>query len=202
MEIETNVKVEYGNLKKLVKAMSEQWSVKVGLLTKPGENGKKGPDEVSENLDMAGLGAVQEFGATINVTDKMRGFYRHHFGINLKKTTTQIKIPARSWLLMPLTRNNGKDIMAKIPEKVKSDWGVSKADLMDYVLKSGDFYALAMAIGGAAVAQIQEAFASGGFGEWLPDSPITIAEKHSAMPLIKDGGMRGAVTYEVEKNNG
>ena len=66
---EISAKINYGGLKNLIKEMSKNYSVKVGLLA---ENG--GSDEVSENLDLAGLGAVQEFGARIQVTEKMRKF--------------------------------------------------------------------------------------------------------------------------------
>ena len=115
---EIEAKIEYGKLKKLVQAMSKQYSVKVGLLANtPGENGLKGSDSISENMDLAGIGAVQEFGAAINVTDKMRAFLRYEFGINLKKSTTQIIIPTRSWLEMPLTKDNGKGLRKKLTAK-------------------------------------------------------------------------------------
>ena len=48
MEIEVNI--DYGKLKKLVEAMSKHITVKVGLLANQG-----GTEEVSENLDLAGV---------------------------------------------------------------------------------------------------------------------------------------------------
>lgn len=52
-------------------------------------------DEDKELLTIAG---VQEFGAEIPVTPKMRGFFRHAFGVNLKKSTTFISIPSRPFI--------------------------------------------------------------------------------------------------------
>ena len=72
------------NTKKLVEEMTKNYTVKVGLLAE-----KNGSEEVSPNLDMAGLGAVHEFGATIKVTDKMRAYFRYAYGINLKKSTKE-----------------------------------------------------------------------------------------------------------------
>ena len=189
--MEIKAKVEYKGLKKLIEAMSKQYSVKVGLLAKSGENGRSGTDELSENLDLAGLGLVQEMGATINVTDKMRAFFRHNFKINLKKTTTQIQIPARSWLQMPLEKSS------ELRKKIIAKFG-SKEDVIEYIAQTGDLMSLAIMLGAAAVEQIQEAFSTGGFGEWAANSPVTVAQKGSAMPLIDNGDLRGAVTYEVE----
>lgn len=193
MEIEA--KIDYSKLKKIAQAMSKQYTVKVGLLA-----GKGGNEPVSENLDMAGLGAVHEFGARIKVTDKMRGFFYYHFGVHLKKSTTEIIIPARSWLQMPLQQKNA--IINKLKKRFKT-----QDELIEYVSKTGDFMSLAIMLGSAAVEQIQEAFATGGFGKWEPDSPLTIDDKGSSMPLVgkgrgneSSGSLRRAVTYEVEEN--
>lgn len=193
MEIE--VKIDYGKLKKLTEAMSKEYSVKVGLLS-----GKGGDEPITENLDMAGLGAVHEFGAHIKVTDKMRGFFWYHFGIHLKKNTTEITIPARSWLQAPLEQKNA--IINNLKKRFKT-----QDELIEYVSQTGDFMSLAIMLGAAAVEQIQEAFATGGFGQWEPNTPLTIEEKGSSMPLVgkgrgneSSGSLRRAVTYEVEKN--
>ena len=50
--------------------------------------GKNGPVDIA---------AVHEYGCTIRVTDKMRG-YLHSQGLHLKKTTQFIRIPERSFL--------------------------------------------------------------------------------------------------------
>lgn len=194
---EISAKINYGGLKNLIKEMSKNYSVKVGLLAEQG-----GSDEVSENLDLAGLGAVQEFGARIKVTDKMRKFLAWKLGIHLKKETTEIVIPARSWLQMPLERS--QDLRAKIKEKTqltKSERELAELAITEY----GDYGILgelAQAVGVSALEQIQEAFDTEGFGEWTPNSPATIRAKGSEMPLIDTGNLRNSITYKVEGNNG
>lgn len=213
MDIEA--KIEYGSLKKLAKEMAKQHKVKIGLLAnKAGKNGYKGTDYVDENLDLAGLGVVHEFGATINhpggtpyfinqfgtatfvKKDSLYGQLLIQRGQVTKPHT--INIPARPWLSMPIQRNNGKDVMNKFTESAKKLSGGSKSDFVDNITESGDFYSLAMALGIAGVEQIQEAFDTEGFGEWQPNAPQTIARKGSDKPLIDTGRLRGAVTYEVE----
>lgn len=186
--MEVSAKVEYGKLKKLIQAMSKKITVKVGLLANKG-----GADPISNNIDLAGLGAVHEFGCKIDVTDKMRGFLWYKFGIRLKKTTKQITIPARSWLQAPLEKKDG------VLKKLKNHF-TSLDELIEYVTRTGDLLTLGIMLGAAAVEQIHEAFATSGFGEWMPDSPLTMGSKDSALPLVDKGKLRGAVTYEVEEN--
>ena len=194
---EISAKINYGGLKNLIKEMSKNYSVKVGLLA---ENG--GSDEVSENLDLAGLGAVQEFGARIKVTEQMRGYLGWKFDIHLKKETTEIVIPARSWLQMPLERN--QDLRAKIKEKTdltKQDRELLELTIQEYG-EGGLLKELAYAVGTSALEQIQEAFETEGFGEWAENRPATIKAKGSESPLIDTGRLRNAITYKVEENNG
>ena len=194
-EIQANIK--YGALKKLVQEMAKNYSVKVGLLANKG-----GSEEVSPNLDMAGLGAVQEFGARIKVTDKMRGYFAYAFGINLKKTTTEIVIPARSWLQKPIERS--ADLRKKIRQKAeltKDEISLAEEFISEYG-ESGILKELAYAVATSALEIIDEAFESSGFGEWQPNSTLTVREKGSAMPLIdkgSHGGLRGRINYDIEE---
>lgn len=191
-EIQANIK--YGALKNLVEEMAKNYSVKVGLLANKG-----GSEEVSPNLDMAGLGAVQEFGARIKVTDKMRGYFAYAFGINLKKTTTEIVIPARSWLQKPIERS--ADLRKKIRQKAeltKEEISLAEEFISEYG-ESGILKELAYAVATSALEIINEAFDSSGFGEWQPNSQLTIKEKGSAKPLIDEGRLRSAITYEIEE---
>lgn len=57
---------------------------------------------------IGGIAAVQNYGATINVTDKMRGFFAYHFGVHLKKTTTTITIPPTHFYEHCLEKNKEK----------------------------------------------------------------------------------------------
>ena len=197
MEIKTSIK--YDALKKLEKALKKKGSVKIGLLAnKPGENGSKGSDSISNDIDLAGLGAVQEFGARIQVTDKMRGFFRHNFGINLKKDTEYIEIPARPFLGNLFSNQMVREaIMNAVNISGDADFDAEYAKYK--LLDNPDFIKdLCTAIGAEAVKMIHEEFRSSGFGEWAPNSPMTIENKGSAMPLIDKGRLRGAITYEVE----
>lgn len=189
--MEINAKINYKGLENLIKAMSKQYSVKVGLLANKG-----GSDAVSENMDLAGLGALQEFGADIKITQKMAAFLHfkaEELGLpkSDKKGDGYVHIPARSWLQMPLERRT--DLLKKILAKT-GDIEM----LADYIAKTGDLQSLAVLVGASAVEQIQEAFNTEGFGEWAANSPYTIAQKGSAMPLVDTGSLRQAITYEVE----
>ena len=197
MEIKTSIK--YDALKKLEKALKKKGSVKIGLLAnKPGENGSKGSDSISNDIDLAGLGAVQEFGARIQVTDKMRGFFRYAFGINLKKDTEYIDIPARPFLSNIFLNPKLRDyIMGAANISGDPDFDAAYADYK--LVDNPDFIKdLCIAIGAKTVEVIQMEFSTSGFGEWAPNSPMTIENKGSAMPLIDKGRLRGAITYEVE----
>lgn len=204
MEIKT--KINLGNLKKAIKALAQKYSVKVGLLANSG-----GGDYVSDNLDMAGLGAVHEFGAEI---DHPGGtpYFINEWGMAtfVKKDSfygqllikrgqvTQphhISIPARPWLSMPLSRNNGADIRKKI-KKYAGDAGF----IEDILFLTDENKDIATMIGVAGLEQIQEAFETQGFGEWQPNAPATIAKKGSEDPLIDIGALKKRITFEVEEN--
>ena len=58
---------------------------------------------------------------------------------------------------------------------------------------------LALAVGVSAKEQIDKAFESEGFGEWQSDSPLTIKNKNSSMPLIDKGRFRKTITYDIEE---
>ena len=189
MDIKANI--SYGNLKQLVQAMSKKYQIKVGLLANKG-----GSDTVSEDMDIAGLGALQEFGADIKITKKMAAFLHfkaEELGLppSKGKGDGYIHIPARSWLQMPLEKRNA------LKRKIMEKFGGSKEHVESYIIDTGDLMSLAILIGASAVEQIQEAFASEGFGEWEANSPLTVASKGSAMPLIDKGRLRGAITYEI-----
>ena len=185
MEHKDSNKILTGKLKKIAKSMGKHYTVKIGLLA-----GKGGETQVGENIDLAGIGAVQEYGAEIPVTDKMRAFFRYNFGVNLKKSTTHIKIPARSWLYEPLKDSNFR--------KMIFDYVGDQEFFEEYADK--DFMKeLANMIGEVGLLQIQKAFSNGGInGEWAPNSAITIAQKGSAMPLVDKGTLRSHITFEVE----
>lgn len=192
--MEIKAKINYKGLENLIKAMSKQYKVKVGLLATKG-----GSDAVSDNMDLAGLGALQEFGADIKITPKMAAylhFKAEELGLppSQKKGDGYIHIPARSWLQMPLQRRQD------LKKRLIKYFGESKESIENYIADTGDLQSLAIMIGAAAVDQIQEAFETEGFGSWEANSPLTVAQKGSAMPLVDTGSLRQAITYEVDNN--
>lgn len=178
-------KVVSGKLKQIADILAQKYKVKIGLLASQG-----GTEEVSKDLDLAGLGAVHEFGATIPVTEKMRKYFRWKFGINLKKTTKQIKIPARSFLYEPLMDKGFRDLVYEYV----GDLELFKEAVDDDALKQ-----LAKIIGEAGLLQIQKAFDGHGInGDWAPNSPMTVEQKGSSMQLVDTGELRRHITYEIE----
>jgi hypothetical protein len=182
MEHEKNNQLLVGKLKEISKALGKYYSVKIGILA---ENNKP----ISPNMDLAGIGAVQEYGAKIQVTDKMRAYFRHTFGVNLRKSTTEINIPARSWLYEPIKSPEFKKLIYDYVGDIELLKEYGDKDIMKD---------LAKIIGEAGLFQIQKAFETSGNGQWAPNSAITIRQKGSSKPLIDTGRLRGSITYEVE----
>lgn len=132
--------------------------------------------------DHAWLASIHEYGCNIPVTDEKRAFL-HSKGIHLKKSTTVIKIPERSFL------RSGHD------------------NHIDEVLKKADKL-LGLVVGG----QMDEEQLFEAVGEMLatkiktyarnlsspPNSSFTIEKKGSSNPLVNTGNMIAGITYEVE----
>lgn len=104
----------------------------------------------------------------------------HEFG-SLDK-----KIPARSWLRMP--------IMSKLPDVVKK---IGRSTFNAIAAKNGIVTALET-LGTEAYNVIQDAFNTGGFGTWAPLKPSTIRRKKSSAILIDTAQLRQSVSYAVE----
>lgn len=75
----------------LMKDIDQGYSIKVGILGASAQRKQEGSD-----LTNAELGAIHEFGCTINVTEKMRHFFYKKWGI--QKSNKPIVIPERSFL--------------------------------------------------------------------------------------------------------
>lgn len=190
-------KVNYGKLSQVIQKLNKKRSIKVGIL------GDKGRQQVAENLDMAGLGAVHEFGTTINhpggtpyfiKENGLAQFVSKEKGSKLPKTKPhQIVIPSRSFLRDSLLTAEGK--------KALQVWKVEeKQALVDYLNQdtvSADV--LAETIGTKGAERVIEAFQTSGFREWEHNAPSTIKRKKSAMPLINNGDLEGAISYEVKE---
>ena len=146
--------------KKLAKMLNGPYVTNVGVL---GSSSSR-PDGA---IDNAGIGLVMEFG----------------------RVTKEPKIPARSWLRMPIVSRR-KMIMKAVSDnqrKIKNIEGWK------------DGKAIFEVLGLACESAIQEAFDSNGFGSWEANSPVTIELKGSATPLIDTGEFRQSVMSAVKR---
>lgn len=189
-----DAKIEYKKLKNIINALAKEWTVKVGLLSEKG-----GSKEISENLDLAGLGAVQEFGCDIKITQKMAGYLALTAKeLGLPKLETQgdgyIHIPARSFLQMPLSRKGA------VINELKKQLGTNLEDIAYHFAKTGDMQTLAIMLGVSAREVVIQAFETGGFGQWKPNSQLTVALKGSNNPLQNTGELWKHIDYKAEKN--
>ncbi len=102
----------------------------------------------------------------------------HEFG------SIQRSIPERSWLRMPL-ETGSRNIESQVAPKIES------------LLEEGDVKGVFKLLGIACEARIQDAFETGGFGNWPELSDSTIDAKGSDAILIDTGQARQAVTSKV-----
>ena len=186
-------------LQKLMKDLDKKVSIRVGII-----GDKAAEKQPGSSLTNAELGAVHEFGATINVTEKMRA-YLHHIGIHLKPETTTITIPARSFLRSTLLSDWGKDeLLGRVNLDVKdSEW--NKEYLEYKLLDKGEefFLALCEKIGIEAQDMVMSAFAVGGLPDhWAPISEVTRKNRKNdktSPPLVDSGQLANSIVYEVKE---
>lgn len=129
------------------------------------------------------LAAVHEFGVDIPVTDKMRGFFRYKFGISLKKTTTVIRIPERSFI-----RAGWDEHGPAIVEKYQTLIGQA---ILNGVPADALLYALAL----EAKGKLQD------FARDLrspENSGLTVENKGSSNPLVDTGNMIASMDHRIE----
>lgn len=191
-------------LTNLMEDMGQKYSIKVGII---------GSDAYEQHphadLTNAQLGAIHEFGATINVTDKMRA-YLHYNGIHLRKDTAQVVIPARSFLRSTLLSNEGKEqIMAHVRLDTGTDENSRELNklLVEERIAQGNsnfMETLAKVIAAKAVSLVKDAFTVGGWpNKWEPVSEYTIAHRYGnpdGQPLTDTGELRNSISSEVIKH--
>jgi hypothetical protein len=136
----------------------------------------------SDSSELVMIGAVHEYGAEIPVTPKMRAWFAAN-GYPLKKETTVIKIPERSWLRSGYDENIDK-IARKIEEMVPDviEGNVNPKLFMD---------AIGMEFAGLIQKKMRDL-------KNPPNSQMTIERKGSDNPLIDTGRLVGAIRHEVE----
>lgn len=134
------------------------------------------------NTEMAKIAAVHEYGCRIEVTDKMRNYLATQ-GLHLKKDTTHIVIPERSFL-----RTGADSYGESVYEKAK----MLINDVIAGSISIDLFYEmLALELKG----KIQEHAID---LKNPANHPFTIERKGSANPLVDSGDMIGKMEIDVE----
>jgi len=151
--------------------------VDVGLLAKDSSQDAGG-------LSIVQLGTIQEFGIDINVTPKMRG-YLGATGLHLKKSTTKISIPPRSFI-----RQTFDEQLPELQELA------DRLELETLTKKKTRREALAE-LGQTHQNRIQTNMADP--GKYEPNHPYTLMKKApKTTPLIgKTARLRQAISHEV-----
>lgn len=138
----------------------------------------------SDPLNNPTLGLIHEFGTKGEVVTVASGETGPHAQKDIQ-IRTRAPIPARSFLRMPLT--------LELPREIEK---IGRAVWRKIILKKGIVAALGD-LGTTARNVVDKAFETGGFGQWAPNSPVTIRRKGSSKPLIDTAQLRKSVTYEV-----
>lgn len=149
------------NLKQKVKDLSKNNMVlKIGFL----------------DAKIAKIAKINEYGAIIPVTAKMRGWFFYNF--NIRKSNNPIVIPPRPFMKTTINKNKNKWVEIlnnllknKTPDKALGTLGeVIKSDIQ-YTISNNDF---------------------------IDNAPFTIMKKGRNQPLIDTGKMRNKVDYEIK----
>lgn len=205
-------------LKMLMEDLDQKFSIRVGII---GDKAQEIHEET--NLTNAQLGAIHEFGSTITVTDKIKGWF--YYNAEIHKSNNPVVIPTRSFLRMPLLSTEGKreiikavlndeslagykeylEAHTKNQSKKNADYRKAIADIIKN-LPDADTLMEAIAIKTGIVAQdrVFQAFDSSGFGNWAPISEFTKERRKkdkSSPPLTDTSQLRNSITYEVKKIN-
>jgi len=182
----------------LMKDLDQKYSIKVGII---GEDASE--KHIGTGLTNAELGAIHEFGATIQVTDKMRN-YLHYHGIHLKSDTNSVVIPTRSFLRMPLLSPEFKEyLMQKIgltdDRELNLDIAILKMQKEPKIMEK-----IANWVGAEALYRVQMAFTTSGFGKWAQISQYTAKHRKGSSsnpPLDDTGELKDSITVEVKRVN-
>ena len=165
-------------LQNLLKVLGSDHAVRVGIFggqhfeagnkrkigADQGRGGGRTKSSTPSGLTNADVGFTMEFGRP--------------------KTGAEPRIPARSWLRMP--------IFTKINQIV-----ADSARGFNEAVKDGDALRFLTIIGINAEKWIGIAFDTRGFGSWAPNAAATIEMKGSDTPLIDTGQLRRSVASQV-----
>lgn len=186
------------SLKNVMKATGQKYSIRVGIIGDKAYHQNK-----DSGLTNADLGAIHEFGATINVTPRMRAFL-NYMGVHLKKDTTQITIPERSFLREVLLNKEIQEYIYNAAELTgKKDFDEIIVQDMSNGNASILMNNIANIIGAKALEMVQTAFLTGGYpNTWAPISEITKQHRTGSPgnpPLTDTGDLRDSMSVEVKK---
>lgn len=145
-------------------------------------NGRKVNIGMPSGSKQAQIAAVHEWGLTITVTDKMRKWFIAQ-GHPLKKTTTQIVIPERSFFRSGM-RDKGSDAAKKYTKLI--------AEVIKGTISAEQFL---NGLGLEVTTVIKEYARDLSSPE---NSGFTVERKGSSSPLVDTGNMIGAINYKVE----
>lgn len=166
----TEIKSDLGELKNLLKQLGTDNYARVGILgAKAGEKHKE----------------AEGHGKTRKSSKTESPFTNAEIGIVQEFGSLSRGIPARSFLRMP------------IEEKKKELVRFMGTPLVKRLITQGEYKKVFKLLGIKAEEIVQEAFATRGFGKWLPLSQRTIDAKGSDAPLIDTGQLRRAITSDV-----
>lgn len=138
--------------------------------------------EVGSTGKNAWLAGIHEYGCHIKVTPKMRAWFARN-GYPLKKATTEIVIPERSFLRAGFDEN---------AEGVVEMYEDALGDALGGTMPVNLFL---QGIGLELATKIKT------YARNLsnpPDSRMTVERKGSSNPLVKTGGMIESINYEVK----
>lgn len=188
----------YKNLKSIMKHLGQEYSIKIGIIGEKATQTHEG-----SGLNNASLGAIHEFGATIKVTDKMRN-YLNYLGVHLKKDTTEIIIPQRSFLAGTLLNSKVSDYIYSASDLDGKDLSLDKLIAEEgSEADSGYMEDLSNIVAAKALEMVQAAFSTGGYpNKWQNISELTKKFRKGDAnnpPLTDTGDLRDSITFEVKK---
>lgn len=131
----------------------------------------------------AWLAGIHEYGCDIKVTPKMRA-YLHRRGLHLKKSTTHIHIPERSFLRTGYDQNR---------DEVLKKAGKLLAEVTAGRMTARGCY---QAVGLGLSSKIKDYARDLGSP---PNHPFTQDQKGTSNPLIQTGDMIGGISWRVSK---
>lgn len=129
------------------------------------------------------LASIHEYGCDIPVTDKMRKWLAWQ-GLHLKKTTTRIHIPERSFLRTGYDQN--RDDVLRKASKVMADVSAGKTTAR------GMYQAVGIELSSKIKDYARDL-------DSPANHPFTTDRKGSSNPLVDTGDMIGGITWRKSK---